>query len=330
MNASAPKHKHLGRGLNALFGEQEETTAEVQAAVAAGKVATFPVDLLSPSPYQPRQHFDEQALDELAASIAERGVVLPLLIRPDAARPGRYEIIAGERRWRAAQKAQLHEVPAIVRTLDDAETLEIALIENLQRQDLSPVEEARGYDRLMQEFGYSQERVGEIFGKSRSHVANTLRLLTLPESVLLLLNQGKLTAGQVRPLIGNRHAEALAFAIVKKGLSARQTERLAKHFGQKRQRLVSVKDADTAALEKSLEQATGYQVNIKFDGTGGVVTIAYANLEQLDDIAKRLTSSGMMAKVRDTRDPHTVDLEELLERDFKALPSDEGETTELE
>jgi ParB family chromosome partitioning protein len=304
---------------------------EVQAGVAAGKVATFPIDLLAPSPFQPRQHFNETALDELAKSIAEKGIIQPLLVRPNPKRAGHYEIIAGERRWRAAQRAQLHEVPAIVRTLDDEQTLEVALIENLQRQDLSPVEEALGYDRLVKEFGHSQERVGEIFGKSRSHVANMLRILTLPEGVLLLLNQGQLTVGQVRPLIGHKHAGELALQIVKKGLSARQTEKLAKNFGHRRHASGAAgapKDADTVALEKSLEQATGYQVSIKFDGTGGSVTIEYGNLEQLDDIARRLSSAGRAVKAKDTRDPHTVDLEELLQRDLQQSDDEDGEIIE--
>jgi len=313
------KRKPMGRGLSALFGEQEETVVETVAAppvpAAPKPVSTFPVDMLAPSPLQPRHHFDEAALDELAASIAEKGVLQPLLIRPDPANPGRYEIIAGERRWRAAQKAQVHEVPAVVREMDDELVLEVALIENLQRQDLSPVEEAQGYDRLVKQFGHTPEQVGHVVGKSRSHVANTLRLLALPEDVLLLVNQGKLTAGQVRPLIGHRDAAAIAQQVVKKGLSARQTERFAKHFGIKRRTLIAPKDADTAALEKSLEQATGYEVQIAFNGAGGSVTINYANLEQLDDIARRLSSGGRAVKAKDTRDPHTVDLEELLQRD---------------
>jgi ParB family chromosome partitioning protein len=320
------QRKGLGRGLNALFGEQEATEVEVQAAVAAGKVATFPVDLLAPSPFQPRHHFDEVALDELAKSVSEKGIVQPLLIRPDPKRPGRYEIIAGERRWRAAQRAQLHEVPAIVRDLNDEQTLEIALIENLQRQDLSPVEEALGYDRLQKEFGHTPERIGEIFGKSRSHVANMLRVLTLPEGVLLLVNQGQLSMGHVRPLIGHKHAGELALQIVKKGLSARQAEKLSKNFGTRRAHgTAAPKDADTAALEKSLEQATGYQVSIKFDGIGGNVTINYANLEQLDDIARRLSSAGRAVKAKEGRDPHTVDLEELLQRDLQQFPEDGDE-----
>jgi ParB family chromosome partitioning protein len=275
----------------------------------------FPVDLLAPSPLQPRRHFDEGALTELAASIAEKGILQPLLIRPDPAKPGHYEIIAGERRWRAAQRAQVHQVPALVRDFTDKEVLEVALIENLQRQDLSPVEEARGYERLSKEFGHTQEHVGEIVGKSRAHVANMLRLLTLPAAVLDMVDKGQLSAGQARPLIGLSGAEAAARLIAKRGLSARQAERLAKGFGKKRKLVAAeaAKDADTVALEKSLQQATGYDVKISFDGTGGAVTIGYANLEQLDDIARRL-SSGVRSAKRDGRDPDTVDLEELIDQ----------------
>jgi ParB family transcriptional regulator, chromosome partitioning protein len=308
MNADTPKR--LGRGLNALFGDQNASAEPapapapapaapaVVAAVAPAPTNRLPIDLLAPSPYQPRRHFDETALDELAASVREKGVLQPLLVRPDRARPGHYEIIAGERRWRAAQRAQVHEVPVHVTDLSDAETLEVALIENLQRQDLSPVEEARGYQRLLDEFGHTQERVGEIVGKSRAHVANTLRLLNLPFSVLQMLEEGKITAGQARPLIGTARAEDIAREVVKKGMSARQAERYAKSFGRKRRAAMLAKDTDTAALEESLAKATGYKVNIAFDGTGGAVTIAYANLEQLDDIVNRLSSGARSSSLR--------------------------------
>ncbi|MGE4063907.1 MAG: ParB/RepB/Spo0J family partition protein [Rhodospirillaceae bacterium] len=301
MNADSPKR--LGRGLNALFGDQEAASELVPAsapvpppaaaAAASGPITRLPVDLLSPSPYQPRRHFDETALGELADSVREKGVLQPLLVRPDRAKPGHYEIIAGERRWRAAQRAQVHEVPVHVSDLSDAETLEVALIENLQRQDLSPVEEARGYQRLLEEFGHTQERVGEIVGKSRAHVANTLRLLNLPFAVLQMLEEGKISAGQARPLIGVSRAEEIAREVVKKGMSARQAERFAKSFGRKRRAAAMLpKDTDTAALEQSLSKATGYKVSIAFDGTGGAVTIAYASLEQLDDIVHRLSGGS--------------------------------------
>jgi ParB family chromosome partitioning protein len=319
MNADSPKR--LGRGLNALFGDQEPSSSETAAppprapvaaaappappaavvAASTGPVTRLSVDLLAPSPYQPRRHFDETALDELAASVREKGVLQPLLVRPDAAKPGHYEIIAGERRWRAAQRAQVHEVPVHVSDLSDAETLEVALIENLQRQDLSAVEEARGYQRMLEEFGHTQERIGEIVGKSRAHVANTLRLLNLPFSVLQMLEEGKITAGQARPLIGIARAEDIAREVVKKGMSARQTERFAKSFGRKRRAAASMlpKDTDTAALEESLAKATGYKVAIAFDGTGGTVTLTYGSLEQLDDIVHRLSTGGQRRDMND-------------------------------
>ncbi len=301
MNQDLGKRKNLGRGLSALFGEQEPEVAVVVAApIAATPVAPaasvpitrLPVDLLAPSALQPRRHFDETALAELASSIAEKGVLQPLLVRPDPNHAGRYEIIAGERRWRASQLAQVHEVPVHVTQLSDAEVLEVALIENLQRQDLTAVEEARGYKRLVEDFGHTQERVAEVVGKSRAHVANTLRLLTLPRAVQDLLDNGQISVGQARPLIGLNDAETAAKLIVKRGLSARQAERLAKGFGRKRRLALVAKDTDTAALEQSLAKATGYKVNIAFDGKGGSVNIAYTSLEQLDDIVRRLSNGG--------------------------------------
>ena len=301
------KRKNLGRGLSALFGEQEPETAPVATAVPVSAPVAAPtlppvtklsLDLLHPSALQPRRHFDETALNELSASIAEKGVLQPLLVRPNPNQPGRYEIIAGERRWRASQRANIHEVPVHVTALNDAEVLEVALIENLQRQDLTAVEEARGYKRLLEDFGHTQERVAEVVGKSRAHVANTLRLLSLPPAVQDLLDSGQISAGQARPLIGLANAEAVAKMIVKRGLSARQVERLAKGFGRKRRLVVVPKDTDTAALEQSLEEATGYKVSIGFDGKGGAVTVSYTSLEQLDDIVRRLSSGGRV-KTRD-------------------------------
>jgi ParB family chromosome partitioning protein len=303
MSADTPKRKNLGRGLNALFGEQDNTPSasvetpprSVEAPVSPptnAPITRLPVDLLAPSPFQPRRYFEPTALAELSSSIAEKGVLQPLLVRPNLKKPGHYEIIAGERRWRASQKAQVHEVPVHVTDLSDAEVLEVALIENLQRQDLSPVEEARGYRKLLDEFGHTQERVAEVVGKSRTHVANLVRLLSLPEAVQNLLDVGEITVGQARPLIGLAGAEALARKIVKSGLSARQVERMAKGYGTKRVLNERPKDADTAALEQNLEQATGYTVKISFDGKGGSVSVAYGSLEQLDDIVRRLSSGG--------------------------------------
>jgi ParB family transcriptional regulator, chromosome partitioning protein len=317
MNAETPKRKTLGRGLNALFGEQDDTTDSPPQTQAVSKSTnTLPVEMLAPSPLQPRKHFDETALNELAASIRERGILQPLLVRADALNPGHYEIIAGERRWRAAQRAQLHNVPVLVRELSDAEVLEVALIENLQRQDLSPVEEARGYQRLLDEFSHTQEEIGEIVGKSRTHVANVLRLLQLPDNVQRMIEDGKLNAGQARPLVGLKNAEALAFTIVRRGMSARQAERLAKSYGKtKRVSARADKDADTRALEQTLEDATGYHVDIKYNGKSGKVVIGYASLEQLDDIVKRLSTGGRRPKSDTARDPATMDIEELLARD---------------
>ncbi len=305
MNADTPKRKNLGRGLDALFGEQDsapvsEGAAPVRLPSTSNRI---PVEFLSPSPFQPRRHFDESALADLTASIAEKGVLQPILVRPDSTKPGHYEIIAGERRWRAAQRAQVHEVPVQIVELTDVEVLEVALIENLQRQDLSPVEEARGYKRLLDEFGHTQEQLGAAVGKSRTHIANTMRLLSLPDAVLDLVERGQITAGQARPLIGRSDAEAIAKIIVKRGLSARQIERFAKGFGKHKHVASIAKDADTAALEQSLAQATGYKVNISFNGKGGAVTIAYTSLEQLDDIVRRLSNGGKKSAADDEMFP---------------------------
>jgi ParB family chromosome partitioning protein len=323
MNAETVKRKTLGRGLNALFGEQEDSTDVVNAVAAAPAATaapsktsdTLPVDVMAPSPLQPRIYFSEDALSELAASVRDKGILQPILVRPDPNTEGRFEIIAGERRWRAAQRAQLHNVPVIIRDFNDEQVLEVALIENLQRQDLSAVEEGRGYQRLMDDFGHTQEEVAEIVGKGRVHVANTLRLLALPDHVQKLIDDRKLTPGQARPLIGLKNAESLATIIIRKAMSARQAERLAKSYGAaKRVHIRKDKDADTRALEQTLEDATGYKVDISFNGKGGKVLINYSNLEQLDDIVRRLSSGGKKGKA-DNRDDGTVDLEEILARD---------------
>ena len=288
MSAETIKRKTLGRGLNALFGEQDDPIEG--APDTAPKISTtLPVDMLAPSPLQPRKHFDETALSELANSIKEKGILQPLLVRPDPNREGHFEIIAGERRWRAAQRAQIHDVPVLVRELSDVEVLEVALIENLQRQDLSAVEEGRGYQRLIDDFSHTQEEIAEIVGKSRGHVANMLRLLQLPDGVQRLIDDGKLNVGQARPLIGLKNAEALAMTISRRGLSARQSERLAKNYGKtKRLPLRTDKDADTRALEQSLSNALGLDVVINDKAGAGEVKISYKTLEQLDDVIRRL------------------------------------------
>lgn len=299
MSADTPKRKNLGRGLSALFGEQQgsATPANMGSSSAydapiAVASTRLPVDLLRPSPLQPRRRFEQSALNELSASIAEKGILQPLLVRADPQKPGHYEIVAGERRWRASQQAKVHDVPVHVAELSDSEVLEVALIENLQRQDLSPVEEARGYRALLDDFEHTQEQVAGVVGKSRAHVANSIRLLSLPESVLSLLDMGEITVGQARPLIGLDSAADLASKIVKGGLSARQAERMARGFRNIKRPTRRAKDPDIAALEENLEQTTGYSVKIGFDGKGGSVSIAYATLEQLDDIVNRLSGGG--------------------------------------
>lgn len=277
-----PKQKGLGRGLDALLAANNAPETQRQ--------ESLPVASLQPGKYQPRTRMDPGSLEELAASIKAQGLIQPISVRPIAA--GRFEIIAGERRWRAAQKAQLHEVPIVVRELSDRDTLEIALIENIQRQDLNPIEEARGYRRLMQEFAYTQEVLSERIGKSRPHIANLLRLLELPEIVRAMLAAGKLSPGHVRPLINLPNVVELAQTIVAKGLSVREAERLAaKAKARPRSKAAKAqreKDADTKALERDLTNKLGLKVEIEFDGKGGSVTLRYQSLEQLDLIIEKL------------------------------------------
>jgi ParB family transcriptional regulator, chromosome partitioning protein len=248
-----------------------------------------PVEMLRPGTFQPRRRFEESEMSALVDSIKAHGILQPIVVRPDAERPGRYEIVAGERRWRAAQVAGLVEVPVSVRALKDKDALEIALIENLQREGLSAIEEASGYRRLMSEFGHTQDALARGIGKSRSHVANMLRLLELPDEVKTMLDQGKLTAGHARALLGVADPGALAREVVRKGLNVRQTEMFAARSKlEKRKRGPRPKDADTAALEHDLSELLGLRVAISFHGSGGILSIHYANLEQLDDVLNRL------------------------------------------
>lgn len=278
-----PKRRNLGRGLSALLGD------DPVAPETSDTPHRLPVSALTPSPFQPRQVFDEAALDELAASVAERGVLQPLLVRPAAGMSGIYEIIAGERRWRAAQRAQVHDVPVMVREMEDREVAEVALVENLQRQDLNALEEADGYRRLQEEFHHTQEDLAKAVGKSRSHVANTLRLLALPEAVKDMVQLGNLSAGHARALLGHPRAVELARDIVDKGLNVRQTERLAKSQPKSAAaRAPKPKDADCAALERDLTTLLGLKVSIDVTGSGGKLSIQYQNLEQLDDLLQRL------------------------------------------
>lgn len=275
----------LGRGLSALLGDAPTAPA----ASAEAPRSLLPIEALEPGPFQPRGPIDPGPLQELAASIAEHGVLQPILVRPKPGAAGQYEIIGGERRWRAAQLAQLHEVPVNVRQFDDHQAMAAALVENLQRQDLNAVEEAEGYRRLIDEFGLTQEALGQAVGKSRSHVANTMRLLGLPERVRELLRDGALTAGHARALLTVPNPEALALQVVDRGLNVRQTEALA---AQKPKTGGSGKPAaqapETAALERQLMERLGLKVGIRHAGKGGQVTINYRNLDQLDGLIRLL------------------------------------------
>lgn len=284
----------LGRGLSSLLGEVAREQPIAGEAPRAAGVQMVAVAQLVPNPDQPRRHFDEAALEELAASLTERGLIQPIVVR--SREHGLYEIVAGERRWRAAQKARLHEVPVLVRKLDDAETLELAIIENIQRQDLNAIEEADAYQRLASEYGHKQEAIAKLVGKSRSHVANLLRLLDLPVSVRQAVAEGKLSMGHARALIGSADPAALADEVIRRGLSVRETEDLARGGKAKRaaepRRIASESNADIAMLERQLRDQLGLKVGIAHGAKGGSVTIAYATLDQLDMLCQRLSGEG--------------------------------------
>ena len=256
-----------------------------------------PIERIRPNPDQPRRDFDEKDLQELAASIREKGVIQPLILRAHPREAGHYEIVAGERRWRAAQLAGIHELPAVVRDLNDTEVLELAIIENIQRADLNALEEAQGYRQLMDRFGHTQERLAEALGKSRSHIANLLRLLTLPDSVLELLRSGKLTAGHARALVTAGHPEALARQVVERDLSVRQTEQLARAVATppgataRAAPRAAAKDADTRALESDLSASLRLPVSIEHRSgqQAGELRIRYATLEELDGLCQLLS-----------------------------------------
>jgi ParB family chromosome partitioning protein len=283
MSAEDSRRKQLGRGLSALFGAEEADYAELE---RAGM--TVAVEFLQPSRFQPRHRFDEEEIKGLVDSVRENGILQPILVRRAADSAERYEIIAGERRWRAAQLAKLHEVPVIVKDLSDGDALEIALVENLQRQDLTPLEEAEGFQRLMAEFSHTQESLGRGLGKSRSHIANTIRLLGLPETVKAMIEDGRLSAGHARALLGAQDPEALARRVVARGLNVRQTEALVQ-AEKAPPRRAAAKDADTLALERDLAERLGLNVAINHRGAGGTLTIRYRTLEQLDDVVQRLS-----------------------------------------
>jgi ParB family transcriptional regulator, chromosome partitioning protein len=292
------ERKGLGRGLSALLadiGPEPERAAATAAPRSADQ--SVPIERLHPNPEQPRRRFDETALDELTASIRDKGIIQPLIVRPHPEMPDAFEIVAGERRWRAAQRAQLHAVPVLVRDLDDSEVLELAIIENIQRADLNPLEEAQGYRQLMDRFGHTQEKLAEALGKSRSHIANLLRLLTLPEPVLELVRTARLTAGHARALITAPDPVALARQVVERDLSVRQTEALARQAAAPRPdrptpaRPGPAKDADTRALEQDLAAAIGLPVAIEHrpGSEKGELRIRYRTLEELDGLCQLLS-----------------------------------------
>jgi ParB family chromosome partitioning protein len=282
-----PARRNLGRGLSALLGAEPEDYVATERSRGSRLV---PIEFIHPSALQPRRTFDDEPLQALADSIREKGILQPILVRRHPRTPNAYEIVAGERRWRAAQIARLHEVPVIVRELSDQESLELAIVENVQRQDLSPLEEGEGYRRLTDEFHYSQDDLARRVGKSRSHIANTIRLLALPEEVKRLLDKGELSAGHARALLNAPDATALARDVVARGLNVRQTEKLAQG-GKKRGRPPKGperKDADTVRLENDLSALLGLKVTVAFTGRAGSITIHYQSLDQLDDILNRL------------------------------------------
>lgn len=279
----------LGRGLSSLLGEVGQE-ASVDGSTR-GTVQMIPVASIEPHPGQPRRHFDDAALDELAASIQARGVIQPIVVRPHG---HRFQIVAGERRWRAAQRARLHEIPAIVRDFTDGETLEVALIENLQRADLNAIEEAQAYGRLVAEYGHSQEELGRLVSKSRSHIANLLRLLDLPESVQARVVAGELSMGHARALVTAADPNGLAEEVVRRGLSVRETEKLAKGARPPARRAAPRPlDPDTAALERQLGELLGVGVSVKHGPAGGSLTLRYSSLDQLDMLCQRLTGGSI-------------------------------------
>lgn len=293
------KRSGLGRGLNSLLGDvAPEPIPGESGGEAPPGIRMMPVGALTPQPGQPRRIFDDAALEELAQSIAARGVLQPIVVRPHGRN---FEIVAGERRWRAAQKARLHEVPVIVKELSDADTFEIALLENIQRQDLNAVEEADAYKRLIGEFGHTQDALAKLVHKSRSHIANLLRLLDLPASVQTLLAEGKIDMGHARALIGAPDVEQLAAEVVARGLSVRDTERLtraAKNDGGGSHSSGGGgsgggRDADIAALERQLADLIGLGVKITYGAKGGTLTVNYSTLDQLDMVCQRLTGEPL-------------------------------------
>jgi ParB family chromosome partitioning protein len=284
MNARKEPSPRLGRGLAALLGD-----VAVQApAPPGGAVRELPLDLLEPNPFQPRTIMDASALDELTQSIRAQGILQPLLVRPHPSMPGRFQIVAGERRWRAAAAAGLHEVPTLVREMADTEAAAVALVENLQRQDLNPIDEAEGFNRLISQFGLTQEALGQAVGKSRSHVANTLRLLNLPRGVKEAVRKGEISAGHARALLAHPEPERALLDVIGRGLSVRQTEALAGRDPDftDLNRAGPTHGPEAVALERHLGEHLGLKVRVNFNGKGGFIQIYYADLDQLDTLVK--------------------------------------------
>lgn len=289
------KSRGLGRGLSALMADvnseaSQDTTSPRRAD------AKMPIERVVPNPDQPRRTFDQDALNELASSIKEKGIIQPIIVRADPTDPTQYQIVAGERRWRAAQLASLHEIPVLIREFDDTEVLEVAIIENIQRADLNPVDEATGYRHLMDRFGHTQDELSKVLGKSRSHVANQMRLLALPQDVLDALALGRLSSGHARALIGHPDASKLSQQIIQKKLSVRDTEKLVKQghsLTQPKKAAPPPKDADTIQIQNELTAQIGMPVSIdhKPNDEGGSLTIKYKSLDQLDDLLRVLAGN---------------------------------------
>ena len=276
--------KGLGRGLSSLLGDNSKK-------IETNKVS---INDLTRNKFQPRKSFSKESLEELSNSIKEQGIIQPIVVRPDKTTDGKYEIIAGERRWLAAQKADLYEVPVVILNVDDLKSLEVAIVENVQRQDLSPIEEARGYKRLINDFSYNQDKLSKFIGKSRSYIANSLRLLSLPDEILSMVEQGNLTSGHARSLIGLMNAKSLAKQIVNRKLSVRQSEQLVKKFRDKKNiKLVPKKDINILELEKTLEEKTGLKVSIiNKKNNMGKIYFEYKDLEQLEFITNLIKSNN--------------------------------------
>ena len=274
--------KGLGRGLSSLLGDSSQK-------VETNKI---PIQNILRNQFQPRKNFNKSSLEELANSIKEQGVIQPIVVRPSSSQNGKYEIIAGERRWLASQNAGLHEVPVVILNVDDVKSLEFAIVENVQRQDLNPVEESRGYQRLVDDFNYNQDKLSKFIGKSRSYIANSLRLLSLPSEVLEMVEQGNLSAGHARSLIGLNNSIELAKKIIQKKLSVRQSENLAKQYRDKKFKLISKKDPNILDLQKTLEEKTGLNISItNKKNNSGTITFEYKDLDQLDKIIKAIKNS---------------------------------------